>query len=319
MENFPGVWNYADQQEWLKRVTREELPPLIITVAITGGHPGKELNPNHPETPEEQAQQTYDCYNAGASMVHIHARDPNNPSMPTCDPAVFRRINALVRERCPDIIINNTTGGGLGSFEERLQPIEAGPEVASIDMGPLALKFVLKKRPEAGRQEEFVFENILPATFGSTEKYAKAMLDKGIKPELEVWHTGQLWLVRNLIEKGLVKPPYLIQFVMGFQSGAYATPKELLHLLESAPMPSVFFVLGVGPLQTSMITLGILLGLHVRTGMEDNVYYRRHEFCKNNAQLVERVVRIARELGREIATPKQARQMLGLSEKPSQY
>jgi len=319
MEKFPGVWNYADQQEWLKRVTREDLPPLIIAVAITGGHPGKELNPNHPETPEEQAQQTYDCYNAGASMVHIHARDPKNPSIPTCDAAAFLRINALIREKCPEIIINNTTGGGLGSFEERLQPIDAGPEVASIDMGPLALKFVLKKRPEVGRPEELAFEDILPATFGSTEKYAKAMLDKGIKPELEVWHTGQFWLVRNLIDKGLVKAPYLIQFVMGFQSGAYATPKELLHLLESAPMPSVFFVLGVGPLQTPMITMGILLGFHVRTGMEDNVYYRRGKFCKNNAQLVERVVRIAKELGREIATPKQARKMLGLSAKPSQY
>ena len=91
MEKFPGVWNYADQQEWLKRVTREDLPPLIIAVAITGGHPGKELNPNHPETPEEQAQQTYDCYNAGASMVHIHARDPKNPSIPTCDAAAFLR------------------------------------------------------------------------------------------------------------------------------------------------------------------------------------------------------------------------------------
>jgi len=136
------------------------------------------------------------------------------------------------------------------------------------------------------------------------------VLDKGVKPELEVWYTDQLWLL---------KLTYLIQFVMGFQSGACATSKGLLHMLDSAPMQSVFFVLGVGSLQAPMITVGILSGLDVRTGMEDNLYYRRHEPCKDNAQLVEKVVRIAREPGREIATPKEARQILGLSEKPSQY
>jgi len=320
VETTTGVWEYTNQQEWLKRVAQGNLPPLIITVAITGGAHGKEINPNHPETAEEQAQQTYDCYNAGASMVHIHARQPANLSLTSGDPAVYRRVNALIREKCPEIIIMDTSGGGMGvSEDEALASVEANPEVASLDMGPLAVRFFFKKRPEVGRAEDFEGEGATTVTFGRTEKFAKAMLEKGIKPEMEVWHTGQLWLVQNLIDKGLVKPPYLIQFVMGFQSGAYATPKELLHLLESAPMPSVFFVLGVGPLQTPMITMGILLGFHVRTGMEDNVYYRRGKFCKNNAQLVERVVRIAKELGREIATPKQARKMLGLSAKPSQY
>jgi len=106
---------------------------------------------------------------------------------------------------------------------------------------------------------------------------------------------------------------------MGASSGAHATPKNLLHMLETAPMPSVFHVLGVGYYQTAMIAIGILLGIHVRTGMEDNILYRKGELCKSNAQLVEKVVRIAKELDREIATPKQARQMLDLSEKPSQY
>ncbi len=140
-----------------------------------------------------------------------------------------------------------------------------------------------------------------------------------IKPELEVWHMGQFWLVRNLIEQGLVKPPYFIQFVMGFQSGAYASPKELLHLLECAPKPSVYSVLGVGIFQNPMIAMGIVPGINVRTGMEDNVLYKKGELCKDNAQLVEKVARMARDLNREIATPKQARQMLGLSEKPSRY
>jgi 3-keto-5-aminohexanoate cleavage enzyme len=320
METTTGVWEYTNPQEWLNRVAKGNLPPLIITVAITGGAHGKEINPNHPETAEEQAQQTCDCYNAGASMVHIHARQPANLSLTSGNAADYRRVNALIREKCPEIIIMDTSGGGMGvGEEEALASIEANPEVASIDMGPLAVRFFFKKRPEVGRAEDFEGEGATGTTFGRTEKFAKAMLEKGIKPEMEVWHSGQLWLVQNLIDKGLVKPPYLIQFVMGFQSGAYATPKEVLHLLESAPKPSVLFVMGVGHWQTSMITTGILLGINVRTGMEDNVLYGRGELCRDNAQLVERVVRVARELGREIATPKQARQMLGLSEKPSQY
>jgi 3-keto-5-aminohexanoate cleavage enzyme len=125
--------------------------------------------------------------------------------------------------------------------------------------------------------------------------------------------------VRNLISKGLVKPPYLIGLVMGFGGGAYATPKEVIHLLECSPKPSVYSVLGVGLYQTPMVAMGITLGINVRTGMEDNVLYKKGELCKSNAQLVERVARIAKEMGREIATPKQARQMLGLSEKPSRY
>lgn len=323
MEQVSRIWDPTDQQEWLRRAANENLPPLVISVAITGGVQGKEINPNHPETPEEQAKQTYDCYKAGASAVHVHVRDQKNLSHTTGNPDNYRKVNALIRERCPEIIINNTTGGGIGaeSEEARLASTKANPEVCSLDMGPLAFQGKLKKRlpPLTGRPEDIQLDTASAITYGETEKYARIMLEKGIKPELEVWHTGQHWLVRNLIEKGLVKPPYMIQFVMGFSSGAYATPKELLHLIECSPNQSVFSVLGVGILQNPMIAMGILLGINVRTGMEDNVLYKKGELCNDNAQLVERVVRMARELGRKIATPKQARQMLGLSEKPSQY
>ena len=323
MEQVSGVWDPTSQEEWLKLAARENLPPLIISVAITGGVQGKEINPNHPESAEEQAQQTYDCYKAGATIVHMHVRRPDNLSLTTSSPADYRRVNALIREKCPEIIINNTTGGGIGaeSEEARLASTEANPEVCSLDMGPLAFRGKLKKRlpPLTGRPEDIEMDTASATTYGDTEKYARIMLEKGIKPELEVWHTGQYWLVRNLIEKGLVKPPYFIQFVMGFSSGAYATAKELLHLLECAPKPSVFSCLGVGILQNPIIAMGILLGINVRTGMEDNVLYKKGELCKDNAQLVEKVARMARDINREIATPKQARQMLGLSEKPTQY
>ena len=319
-----GVWEYTNQMEWIKHWAKGTLPPLIISVAITGGTIGKEINPNHPETAEEQAEQTYECYKLGASMVHVHCRKPDNPAEVTNNPRDYIRVNGLIREKCPDIIINNSTGGGVEGAETeeaRLIPVLANPEICSLDMGPLAARATVKRRepPLTGRPKDIVFDGASSTSFGETERFAKAMLDKGIKPEIEVFHHGQLWLVNNLIEKGLVKPPYYIQFCMGVPSGAYATPKNLLNMIETAPMPSVFQVLGVSYYQTAMITMGILLGIHVRTGMEDNVLYKRGELCKSNAQLVEKVVRIAKELDREIATPKQARQMLGLSETPTKY
>jgi len=296
---------------------------MVVAVAITGGVQGKEINPNHPETPEEQAAQTEECYKLGATLVHIHVRNPENWSHTTSHPEQYRAVNALIREKCPGIIINNTTGGGIGAEweEARLASTEANPEVCSLDMGPLAVRGKLRKRlpPLSGRPEDIEMDGVAPITYGETERYAKIMLEKGIKPEIEVWHTGQYWLVNNLIEQGLVQPPYMIQFVMGFSSGAHGSPKEIIHMMECAPKPSVFSVMGVGHMQVPAVTMGILLGINVRTGMEDNVLIKRGELCTSNAQLVEKVVRIAKEIGREIATPEQARRMLGLSEKPSQY
>jgi 3-keto-5-aminohexanoate cleavage enzyme len=128
------AWNYHDVREYIRLVQRQEMPPLIISVALTGGVHGKEVNPNFPETPEEQAQQAYEAYKAGASIVHIHARDPKKGyASPSIDPEHCRTINKKFRELCPDIIINNTTGGGLGQLttEERMRSLEADPEIAS--------------------------------------------------------------------------------------------------------------------------------------------------------------------------------------------
>ena len=189
----------------------EPAAPGYFAVAITGGAHGKEINPNHPETPEEQAAQTQECYRLGASLVHVHVRRPDNLSLTTGNPADYLRVNALIREKCPKIIINNMTGEGVGadSEEARLASTKANPEVCSLDMGPLAVNGKLKKRlpPLTGRSEDIEWDNaVTNVTYSETEKYAKIMLEKGIKPELEVWHTGQFWLVHNLIDKGLVKP-----------------------------------------------------------------------------------------------------------------
>ena len=321
MENY--TWDYHDPYEWLKRTKESSFPPLMICVAITGGVHGKEANPNLPETPEEQVEQTYAAYEAGASMVHVHVRDPQKWWDGSGDVEQYRKVNAMIREACPDIIINNTTGGSLGmTIEQRLACLDAGPEVATLNMGPDMYKLRLKERkpplPHPRPAEELI--GTLPITYTELRQFAAAMKERGIKPEMEVYHPGQLWGVLDLIELGLVEPCYFVQFVMGYGASPWATPRNLVNFTEQLPAQTVLEVSGVGPFQLPMTTMAIILGAQmVRVGMEDNVYYKRGQLLKSNAEAVARVVRITRELNREIATPTQAREMLGLSQTPSRY
>jgi 3-keto-5-aminohexanoate cleavage enzyme len=318
--------SYLDVREYIEMVGKQNLPPLIISVALTGGVHGKETNPNLPETPEEQAQQSFQAYKAGASIVHIHARDPaTGYATPSVNPADYRQVNRRVRELCPDIIINNTTGGGLGKLttEERARSLDADPEIASLNTGPLAWKTKLKKRstPLSGREEDVYMDAIWPPTFTwrETEVFAQAMLDRKIKPELEIYHPGQFAVAYNLIDKALVTSPFLFQFVMGAPSGILPTPQNLLSMLDHVPRGSIVSVIGTGLHQLSLTTIAMAMGLHVRVGLEDNIYYSRGVLCQNNAQLVERAARIANELNRRVATPKEAREMLGLDANPKTY
>jgi len=321
MSGSEYIWDYLNPYQYMEKV-RTGLPPLIISVAITGGAHGKEANINLPESAEEQAEQTYQCYRAGASIVHVHARKPDNLAQVSASAEDYRKINTLIREKCPDIIINNTTGGAPGmSNEERLACLDADPELASLNCGPFVFQLSLKARqpPLTGRPEDLFLDFCMPVSYGDTELYARKMKEKGIKPELEVYHDGQFWLVNNLIRKKLLDPPYLIQFVMGFSAGAYPTPSNLLMMIQNLPPHSLFEVIGIAIYQTPMIIMGMLLGGHVRVGLEDNTYYHRSQPAESNAQFVERVVRLAKEIGREVATPEQARRMLGISKQPSRY
>jgi 3-keto-5-aminohexanoate cleavage enzyme len=143
--------------------------------------------------------------------------------------------------------------------------------------------------------------------------FATEMKTRGIKPELETYHPGGAWVIRDLIQQGLVEKPYWIQTVMGYQTSSYPTVQHVLDMLRDFPDDTIWLCSGIGPFQLPMTTLALLLGGHVRVGLEDNVYFRRGELAQSNAQLVERTARLARELGREVATPQQARQMLGLA------
>ncbi|MEK6320869.1 MAG: 3-keto-5-aminohexanoate cleavage protein [Acidobacteriota bacterium] len=318
---YDYLWRYSDAYEFMDKV-RDGMPPVIICLASNGGVQGKEANENLPETADELADSIYEAYKAGASMVHIHSRNPENLSMCATTTDAWLEVNRKVRERCPDIIINNTTGGGPGmTMEERLSCLDAGPEVASLNLTPDMSKFVIKERkaPLPHPHPATEYDDCVPFTYGLVTQFAAAMKKRGIKPELETYHPGGAWVMRHLIDEGLLDEPYWIQTVMGYQTSSYPTVDNVMQILRELPEDSLWLCSGIGPFQLPLTTLATLMGGHVRVGLEDNVYYRRGEKARSNAQLVERTARITHELNREVATPAQARQMLGLSATPQQH
>ena len=176
-----------------------------------------------------------------------------------------------------------------------------------------------RRPPLPHPREAMTIDMVMPFTYGFIDRLAGAMLEKGIKPELEVYHPGQYWVSRGLAESGLIKAPYSHQFVMGVQTAIYPTPWNVLKMLQELPSNSLFTVAALGKFQWPLTTMSIILGGHVRVGLEDNLYERRGRKLKGNGEAVEKVVRLAKEFGREIATPVQAREILGLSATPSSY
>jgi 3-keto-5-aminohexanoate cleavage enzyme len=316
--NTTSSWRYTDSHEYMRRV-REGLPPVIICCACNGGLQGKEYNAAIPETAAEIADSVHEAYEAGASMVHVHARDPGYLPGPACRAEDWREVNGRIRERCPDIIINNTTGGGPGMTDaERLASLDVLPEMASLNLVPDMSRFTLKERaaPLTHPRPPFEYDDCWPVSYKLVTWFATEMKKRRIKPELETYHPGGAWVVRDLIHQGLVEKPYWIQTVMGYQTSSYPTVQHVLDMVRDFPDDTIWLCSGIGPFQLPMTTLALLLGGHVRVGLEDNVYYRRGELARSNAQLVERTARLARELGREVATPRHAREMLGLPASP---
>lgn len=322
------TWSYADPREYLQHARHgaESLPPLIITVAITGGVQGKELNPAIPETPEEQADSTHAAWNAGASVVHVHARRPDNPGMMSHETQRYLEVNALIRERCPDIVINNTMTGDVldvpsGHCRFELGSLRANPEVVAVDCGPIAYRMTLARReaPLTGRDEDVEVDDVFLTTHGELESLVDAMAELGIKPEFELFNSGQYTLLDELIKRPTVAKPYLVQFVLGAQNANYPTPMDLIHMIERLPADSLFSTIGIGSQQLPLSVLSIVLGGHVRVGLEDSLYYSRGRQAASNAELVERVAVLAEQLGRRVATPAEARELLGLRGEPSTY
>jgi 3-keto-5-aminohexanoate cleavage enzyme len=274
---------------------------LIITAALTGGIHGKEANPALPEQPEEIIEDAVRCYNAGAALVHLHARDRQGRG--AGDPAIFRAINEGIRARCP-VVIQNTTGGPGIPIEKRITSLDADPESASLNMGSVVFFY---------GGNEVTFFNLR----SEIEAFAREMQRRGIKPELETYNPSMFGEVENLLSQGLLDPPYYVNLVIGVggMGGYPGTPENLVTMIRHIPEGAIFNVTAIGKYQLAMNTMAILTGGHTRVGLEDNVYYRKNELATGNAQFVERVVRLAGELGREVASPEEARRILGISKK----
>ncbi|HKF35481.1 MAG TPA: 3-keto-5-aminohexanoate cleavage protein [Ktedonobacteraceae bacterium] len=267
--------------------------PVIITAAMVGAEVTRDQQPNLPVTPQEIIAAAVQCYEAGAAIIHIHVRDAGGNA--TQDAHIFREVVEGIRARC-GVITQVSTGGAIWmSAEERLQSIECRPDMATLTTGTVNFG-------------EGVFMN----NRGLVEAFAGRLLDYGIVPEFEIFDTGMIDEALRLRDMGLITDPMHFDFVMGVPGAIGADPTHLVHMVRCLPAGSTWGVAGIGRHQLILGTIALAMGGNVRVGFEDNIYYRKGQLAKTNAELVARIVRIAQELDRPVATPTQAREMLQL-------
>ncbi|RZT97485.1 3-keto-5-aminohexanoate cleavage enzyme [Ancylomarina subtilis] len=268
---------------------------LIITAAICGAEVTKEHNPAVPYTVEECVREAGSAIKAGASIIHLHVREDDGT--PTQDKNRFKLVMDAIHAQYPDVIIQPSTGGAVGmSNDERLQPTELNPEMATLDCGTLNF----------GGDE--IFEN----TENTIKYFGEKMIERGIKPELEVFDKSMIDMALRLGKKGFIKSPMHFDFVMGVNGGISGTLRDFVFMRGSIPADATYTVAGIGRFEFPLAAAAIIDGGHVRVGFEDNTMISRGVVAESNGQLVEKVVRMANELGREIATPAEAREILGL-------
>lgn len=300
----------------------EKMEKRIITAAITGSIHTPTMSPHLPITPERIIEEILAVHEAGGTVCHVHVRNPET-GQPIADLDLFREIAGSVKSKC-DIILCITTGGGMGmSTAERVSPVTAlKPELASFNAGSInfALFPVLEKIKEwkhewepayLGMSEDFIFPN----TFKTLREFSEAFNDTETLPELEVYDAGMINNIAHLIARGYLRKPIYIQFVMGVLGGITPSPQNLMFLIDYAKRligDFEFSVCVAGRAQFPICTLSLLLGGHVRVGLEDNLYLEKGRMAKSNAEQVAKIIRIGRELGIEPATPAEAREMMGL-------
>ncbi len=281
---------------------RPSTDPVVVTCALTGGIHGKEANPALPEQPDEIVEQGIAAWKAGAAVLHVHARNPDGSN--TMDPAIYTELHDRLRAET-DAIVQLTTGGSPRlSVEERITTVRLAPEMCSLNMG--LLNFFIG--------DEQVF---FPNHRDDIERFAREIRERNVRPELEVYSAAMIEEVAHLLSLEILGEPYAINFVLHTptQGGHKGTPRDLLDMVDRArdlPGELRLTVSSMGATQLPITTIGLAMGLNVRVGMEDNVIYRRGEPVRDNAQLVERTVRIARELERRPATPDEARALFGI-------
>lgn len=266
---------------------------VVITVALTGAEVTRTQNPNLPITPEELIQSAYEAYNAGAAMCHIHVRNPDGT--PAYDPLLFKEVLEGVRAKCP-MLVQFSTGGAIGmTYDQRMAHLVHKPDMATLNCGSMNFgNDIFLNHPDF------------------MEKLAKELLTHNIKPELEVYDVGMVNNALLLLKKSLLKEPLHFDFVMGVAGGIPGTPKNLLTMIETIPSNATWTVAGIGRSELPLAIMALVMGGHVRVGFEDNIYYSKGVLAKSNAELVERIVRIAKEVGKTPATPEEARQILNI-------
>jgi len=286
---------------------------VIISCAVTGSADSPGKNPAVPVTPEQIARSCIEAAKAGAAVVHIHVRDPKT-TKPSMDGALYRETVERIRASGTDVLINLTTGPGarfehdpddprkaspsstMRAPEERVRHVQdLRPDICSLDMGSLNM----------GSR---VFIN----TPAHLQTMAVAIREAGVLPELEVFETGHLLLAKKFIEAGHVKAPGMFQICLGISWGQPATPEAMMYMRNLLPAGSPWFAFGISLHQFPMVAQAVLLGGHVRVGLEDNLYLARGQLAPSNAALVEKAGRIIEELGDQVATPAEAREILGL-------
>ncbi len=271
--------------------------PVMITAAVTGSIASEKHSPHIPLTVDQIVEAAVESWRAGAAIVHLHARDETGT--PTQNAEIYRTLVGRIRERGCEAILNLSTGsaGGRASIEERLACIEVAPEMATLDCGSVNLG------------DDWVFANPF-STF--LRPAATRMRELEIAVEIETFDSGMIRNGLRLIDEGLICGPGFWQLCLGVPGGAAPDLQTIGYLLSRLPQGALWSMLGIGRHQLEVNVLSLLYGGHVRTGLEDNVYYRRGELARSNAQLVERVVRLAQELGRPVASPDEARRTLGV-------
>lgn len=271
---------------------------LIITAAICGAEVLKEHNPYVPYTIDEIATEAYNAYQAGASIIHLHVREDDGT--PTQDVNRFKDAINEIKKRCPEVIIQPSTGGAVGmTNDERLQPTQLNPEMCTLDCGSVNF----------GGDEVFI------NTENDIKYFAERIYEKNILPELECFGKSHVDQVLRLYQKGYIKDHLHFSFVLGVNGGQTGEERDFHFLRESLPKDATYSVAGVGRYEFPLAELSIKYGGHVRVGLEDNIYIEKGVLANGNADLVAKVVQIANQYGREIASPSEARRILQIKEK----
>jgi uncharacterized protein (DUF849 family) len=298
---------------YLQMGRREVARKVMISCAVTGSADTPARNAAVPVTPEQIARSSLEAAAAGAAIVHIHVRDVTT-TKPSMDAALYREVVARIRERNEDVIINLTTGAGARFQPDDTDPSRAGP--GSTMRGPAErVQHVVELRPEICSLDMGSL-NMGDRVFVNTPAHLKAMAlavaAAGVVPELEVFETGHLLLARKFLDSGLVKGPGLFQICLGISWGQPATPEAMTYMRNLLPAGCTWFAFGISQWQFPMVAQAVLLGGHPRVGLEDNIYLEKGKLAPSNAALVEKAGRIVEILGDQVATPAEARQMLGL-------